>query len=67
MKVYCVRIKISGVEDRGEDYIADKKVSGWLSRPGGSEQVLKQYDCDECKHKLSCLIDPECNQRFESK
>ncbi len=26
-----------------------------------------EFDCNECKHKLRCLIEPECYQKFESK
>ncbi len=27
----------------------------------------KQQDCNECKHQLACLVNPECDRTFESK
>ncbi len=24
-------------------------------------------DCNQCKHKLVCLIDPDCSKRFEQR
>ncbi len=34
-----------------------------------NDKSLKQslMDCNECKHKMICLIDPSCDQIFESK
>ena len=30
-------------------------------------QVGNHYDCNECKHRLMCLLKPECDRKFESK
>ncbi len=30
------------------------------------ETGMTSSDCNECKHKLACLIEPECNRVFES-
>ncbi len=43
----------------------------WLATVSAEEHCklawVRATDCDECKHRLACLIDPECNRRFESK
>ncbi len=29
--------------------------------------TMTRHNCNECKHKLVCLIDPECKQTFKGK
>ncbi len=46
--------------------------SGADGRPinRATERRLKEIDlldCDQCKHKLACLINPHCGKIFESK
>ena len=32
---------------------------------GGGVRRLDLFDCNKCKHRLTCLLDPKSNQTFE--
>ena len=27
----------------------------------------EKHDCNQCKHKLVCMMDPNCDRRYESR
>ncbi len=29
--------------------------------------TMSKQNCNECRHKLACLVDMECDRRFKSK
>ncbi len=70
MSSYCEKITVPAGWGAG---LMKNNSSGVVKRMQGfawdttSIKVLETYDCNECKHRLSCLIDPECNRIFESK
>ena len=43
-------------------------VTGYALRCHSSwAEKLSQRDCNECKHRLTCLLDSSCDRLFESK
>ncbi len=28
---------------------------------------VERYNCNECKHKFVCLVDPHCDKRFKTR
>ena len=45
--------------------------ANWTARNGalGLTWTLEEdrHDCSECKHRLTCLLDHECDRTFESR
>ncbi len=61
MIVYCVETKDYGAEMAR----TEKRVRG--PDPDPDPIWTWGYNCNECKNKLVCLLDPYCNRIFESK
>ena len=62
MKVYCVGMRIHPSLDDSPLTINVKRTHGYQYSRGQEEK----HDCAKCKHRLICLVDPYCDQRFES-
>ena len=57
MKCYCVLPAADQVD-------IPQKIIPWRE---GARYDLEQADCNKCKHKMTCLLDPEGYRIFESK
>ncbi len=68
MKCYCVK----------EDISIDSLEAAWSK--GSKVQMIDEgevayfvigrgrtYDCNDCCHRLACLLDPKCRRKFESR
>ncbi len=64
MKVYCAHAYIQAGNSSSVNTAvgAVKRKDIWKTWSG-----IKKYDCNECKHKLKCLVEPSCNRTYESK
>ncbi len=64
MKVQCIKVK--SVAEIGQPMrIRKRERTTDLTDLCGSH-ILKQYNCDECKHRFACLTDPHGDRTFES-
>ncbi len=66
MKVYCIdnAQRYKHRVERGDRTIW-KRTELFIEYTD-SDQV-ERLDCNQCKHKFRCLMDPHCNRQFESK
>ena len=62
MKVYCV------LEHDSVFGGMQEKVKRGIKKPPPKNEsvvVVERYNCNECKHKIACLVEPECKRTFE--
>ncbi len=69
---YCTKVRCFNRDGSYDDRVQKRMRRHLYAVPprGGDYDGyvdLGQYDCNECKHKLACLIDPECSKKFESR
>ena len=58
MKVYCAPLRNDGYT--GPLARVLKRKNEWKTWPG-----MQKHDCNECKHKFVCLLDPGCSREFK--
>ena len=62
MSAYCVRVDAGTTRyPLGGAYVDVKRIRAFSYE----FPVVKKYSCDECKHKLVCLMAPNCDNVFE--
>jgi len=69
MKCRCVEIKLYN-SNRGWLTRIIKRVDGHsyaYERYYDKYDITDLYDCEKCRYRFACLIDPECNREFKSK
>ena len=66
-------IKVIKDSDSHTGYRCSMADNGWAAAIGSAQMIVDEWpnvyrlaDCDECKHKLACLVDPYNKKKFES-
>ena len=70
----CRWIKVIKDSNSSTGYRCNYDKYGWIEAWGSAEMIVDKYpegyrlaDCNECKHKLTCLVMPYVVRKFESK
>ena len=52
-----------------EHFYREKRIAKWSFRETAKQERQDPIimDCDKCKYKMLCIVDPECDRTFESK
>ncbi len=64
MKTFCARIAVLGQQEL--EPMIKRRWAGWWDRDFRPVLVEPLDNCDKCKHRFRCLLDPECEKTFES-
>ncbi len=65
MRAHCDRVTVSTTMKPAPKVIV-KRHRGGIGT-GSILPIIEKLDCNECKHRLVCLVLPNCNRVFESK
>ncbi len=72
MNCYCLNIRCFDATDGSQYDRVQKRWKDFQYRKPRSDrgrsgyEILEEYDCTKCKHKIACLVHSEYTERFEA-